>query len=293
MELFFPLFLGRKGDSRVGCSAVLSLKTPSCSLVRASKAGRPESKYPRQNTPMISSPFPHRARPPVPSGHSHPCSRLTAAVTPPGAGLGGAARASPNQRARLRRPNALAPRGPRPPMAGSARGAAIGCAGGSAKVREARATPLRTRRWPRGGRVGRATVSAARQGSERCPPGRWGALRRRRGADPEFWRSIRLSAGAPAAPGTLGKDRAHLPPSCLDKKALTGFQPLPRRRAARRNVAGEQREPSRRGPRSHRVGVASGAPRRGAEGGRQAGTASARAALQAKYRLARLAAALL
>ncbi|XP_066040888.1 centrosomal protein of 192 kDa [Chamaea fasciata] len=30
------------------------------------------------------------------------------------------------------------------------------------------------------------------------------------GADPEFWRSVRLSAGVPAAPGTLGKGRARL-----------------------------------------------------------------------------------
>ncbi|XP_059325122.1 centrosomal protein of 192 kDa [Ammospiza nelsoni] len=90
-------------------------------------------------------------------------------------------------------------RAPCPPMAGSAWGAAIGCAGGSAKVSAARAAPLRMRCRPRG--CG-AAVPARPLGSA--------AVAARGGSHPEFWRSVRLSASAPGAPGTLGKGRVLL-----------------------------------------------------------------------------------
>lgn len=226
---------------------------------------------------MASSPYPHRSRPPCPFPFPRETpalrSRLTAARTPPGAGLSGAPRASPNQRPRRPAPNFLPPsrRGPCPPIAGSAWGAAIGCAVGIAKVWEARAAPPRTRPWPGGGRVARAAVSVARRGSELCPPGRWGALRRLRGADPEFWRSVRLSAGAPAAPGTLGKGTAHLILLFWQKGGRARWSFWQKGRTARRSVAGEQPERSRLGPWSHRVGTASGAPWRGRVG-RKAGS---------------------
>ncbi|XP_064559275.1 centrosomal protein of 192 kDa [Zonotrichia leucophrys gambelii] len=104
-------------------------------------------------------------------------------------------------------------RAPCPPMAGSAWGAAIGCAGGSAKVLAARAAPLRMRCRPRGCGAGQS------RGRFRCVPGERAVPARplgsaaaaaRGGSHPEFWRSVRLSASAPGAPGTLGKGRALL-----------------------------------------------------------------------------------
>ncbi|XP_041255152.1 centrosomal protein of 192 kDa-like [Onychostruthus taczanowskii] len=76
--------------------------------------------------------------------------------------------------------------------------------------------------WPRGRErqsLGGARAALLRtrrsRGLFRCAPGEravparpLGGAARRRGADPEFWRSVRLSASAPAALGTLRKGRA-------------------------------------------------------------------------------------
>lgn len=116
------------------------------------------------------------------------------------------------------------------------------------------------------GRFRRAVARGA-SGARPAAGGRCGG-----GRIPSFGgRSVCLSAGAPAAPGTLGKSRARLLLLLSGQKGgVAGSQPLPRGRSARRSAAGEQSRGHRAGPPQ---GIPEG-PRR--EEGRQAPTASAR-----------------